>query len=134
MIQDGPERMLACLAGRWSSTAGLSMLEPPRLGTVGRCSGVTSSPQPPPPGPVRVSPVHVSNPAPGSEGLWQPPAPTCTVVPSDTPGRTTLLTGRRWGSVSLSAGETLGKHSLTSQIKTSGNPQILLGSPEDSMG
>ena len=121
VIQEEPERMLACLVGRWFSTAAPCMLEPPRLGWVGRCSGVTSSPQPPPPCTVRVWPVQpdqASNPAPGLEDLWQPPPPTCTVVPSDTPGRNTLQL-RRWASVSLSLGEIPGHQSLTSLSHTS---------------
>ena len=129
--------MLVCLVGPCFTTVTPSMLELPRLGGLGRSSGVTlirSSP-PPPPSPVSVSTVQLTSlQSLGLEDLWRPPARSSTVVPSDTPGRITFVTIRRWASVSLSAAETLGKHTLTSPIKTSRNPIILLGSPGDSTG
>ena len=129
--------MLACLVGPCFTTVTLSMLELPWLGGLGRCSGVimiSTSPHPSP-GPVSVSPVHLASLSPlGLEDLWRPPARSSTVVPSDTPGRTTFSTNRRSASVSLSAGETIGKHTLTSPIKTSRNPIILRGTPGDSTG
>ena len=105
------------------------------LHQVGRGVTLISSSPPPPPSPVSVSPVQLTSLPPlGLEDLWRPPATSSTVVPSDTPGRTTVVTYRRWASVSLSAAETLGKHTLTSPIKTSRNTLILLGSPGDSTG
>ena len=128
--------MLTCLVGPCFTTVALSMLELPWLDGLGRCSGVIMISPHPSPGPVSVSPVQLTSLSPlGLEDLWRPLATSSTVVPSDTPGRTTAFsTKRRSASVSLSERETIGKHTLTSPIKTSRNPRNLRGTPGDSTG